>query len=149
MKPFESAAVEEAFAACPPAMRKRLLTLRDLIFKTAASTAGVGEIAETLKWGQPAYVTSQSKSGNTIRIGWRKGNPSPYAVYFNCHTTLVDTFRTLFPREFRYEGNRAIVFNELDIVPTRTLRFCIATALTYQRDKATPVARNPGHGPRR
>jgi hypothetical protein len=53
------------------------------------------------------------------------------------------------PREFRYEGNRAIVFNESDIVPTRTLRFCIATALTYHRDKATPVARNPGHGPRR
>ena len=149
MKHFGSAAVEQAFAAYPPAMRKRLLTLRDLIFKTAASTAGVGEIEETLKWGEPAYVTSQSKSGSTVRIGWKKRDPSQYAVYFNCQTTLVDTFRTLFPREFKYEGNRAIVFDESDTVPTKTLSVCIAAALTYHRDKAIPIARNPRPGPRR
>ncbi len=141
MKPFENAAVEQAFAAYPPAMRKRLLALRDLIFETAAATAGVGEIEETLKWGEPAYVTAQSKSGSTVRIGWKKASPSQYAVYFNCQTHLVDTFRTLFPGEFRYEGNRAIVFNESDTVATKYLSFCLAAALTYHRNKSPALTR--------
>lgn len=40
--------------------------------KTAASTDGGGPIEETLKWGDPAYVTSATKSGSTIRVVWKK-----------------------------------------------------------------------------
>ena len=136
MKPFESAAVAQAFEAYPVNFRRQLLALRELIFQTAASTKGVGMIEETLKWGEPAYVTSQSKSGSTVRIGWKKSNPSQYAMYFHCQTNLVDTFRALFPSEFKFEGNRAIVFNEHDAVPADSLAFCIAAALTYHRSKA-------------
>ena len=136
MKPFESAAVAQAFEAYPVNFRRQLLALRELIFQTAASTEGVGMIEETLKWGEPAYVTSQSKSGSTVRLGWKKSNPSQYAMYFHCQTNLVDTFRALFPTEFKFEGNRAIVFNEHDAVPTDSLAFCIAAALTYHRSKA-------------
>ena len=136
MKPFDNAAVAQAFEAYPVNFRRQLLALRELIFQTAASTEGVGMIEETLKWGEPAYVTSQSKSGSTVRIGWKKSNPSQYAMYFHCQTNLVDTFRALFPTEFKFEGNRAIVFNEHDAVPTDSLAFCIAAALTYHRSKA-------------
>lgn len=136
MKPFENAAVARAFEAYPVDFRRKLLALRELIFQTAASTEGVGMIEETLKWGEPAYVTSQSKSGSTIRIDWKKSNPSQYAMYFHCQTNLVDTFRVLFPSEFKFEGNRAIVFNEHDAVPTDALAFCIAAALIYHRSKA-------------
>ena len=58
MRPFDNAAVAQAFAAYPPAMRRKLLALRELIFKTAASTKGVGKLEETLRWGEPAYITS-------------------------------------------------------------------------------------------
>ena len=136
MKPFDNAAVAQAFEAYPVNFRRQLLALRELIFQTAASTEGVGMIEETLKWGEPAYVTSQSKSGSTVRIGWKKSNPSQYAMYFHCQTNLVDTFRALFSSEFKFEGNRAIVFNEHDAVPTDSLAFCIAAALTYHRSKA-------------
>ena len=135
MKPFADAAVERAFDAYPPAMRRKLLALRALIFRTAASTEGVGELEETLKWGEPAYLTSQSRSGSTIRIDWKKARPAQYAMYFNCQTSLVDTFRSLFPREFHYEGNRAIVFDAAGKVPADALAFCIAAALTYHRKK--------------
>ena len=135
MKPFESVAVAHVFDAYPPAMRRKLLALRDLIFKTAASMDGVGELEETLKWGEPAYATSQSGSGSTVRINRVKKSPSQYAIYFNCQTSLVETFRTLFPTDFRFEGNRAIIFSESDTVPTDALRFCIAAALTYHRSK--------------
>jgi hypothetical protein len=135
MKPIKNALAAKALAAYPPGMRRKLMRLRRLILDTAARTDGVGEIEETVKWGEPAYVTSKSKSGSTVRIGWKKSKPSQYAVYFNCQTMLVDTFRTLFPNDFKYEGNRAIVFGEDDVVPVRELSFCIAAALTYHRDK--------------
>ena len=135
MTPYANAAVAQAFAACPPAMRRKLLALRELIFQTAASTPGVGPLEETLKWGEPAYVTSQSKSGSTVRIAWKKARPAQVAMYFNCQTSLVQTFRTLFPTEFKFEGNRAIVFDEADAMPADALALCIAAALTYHRAK--------------
>ena len=133
MRPFENASVAQVFETYPRPMRRKLLALRDLIFKTAVSTKGVGKLEETLKWREPAYVTAESKSGSTIRIDWKKGRPSQYAVYFHCQTNLVQTFRTLFPNDLRFEGNRAIVFSESDTVPTDSLGFCIAAALTYHR----------------
>jgi hypothetical protein len=131
MRPFDNPAVRLAFDGFPPPVRERMLQLRQLIFDTAASTPGVGALEETLKWGEPAYLTSQSKSGSTVRINWKKSRPSQYAVLFNCHTTLIETFRTLFPDDFTYEGNRAILFDKAGIVPIDALSFCIAAALTY------------------
>ncbi len=113
-----------------------MLALRAMVFEVAATTAGVGALQETLKWGEPAYLTTASKSGSTIRMAPRKGSSTQYALYFNCQTTLVDSFRTLFPHEFRYEGNRAIVFDTAQKLPTRALKFCLAMALTYHRAKS-------------
>lgn len=141
MKSFENAAVARVFADYPPKMRRKLLALRRLIFVTAESTEGVGKLEETLKWGEPAYVTSRSKSGSTVRIAPKKANPSQYAVYFHCRTNLVETFRTLFPAELKFEGNRAIVFDDSDAVPTDSVAVCIAAALTYHRNKAAALRR--------
>jgi hypothetical protein len=135
MKPFENAAVAQAFDAYPPKMRRKLLVLRQLIFDTAAITDGVGEIEETLKWGEPAYLTSQSKSGSTIRIAWKESHPTQYSMFFHCQTNLVETFRTVFSGDFKFEGNRRLFFEENDAVPQDALAFCIAAALTYHRDK--------------
>jgi hypothetical protein len=137
VSPFQNAVVAQVFEAYPSNVRKKLLALRELIFKTAASTQGVGELEETLKWGEPAYITSKSKSGSTVRIDWKKSKPSQYAMYFHCQTNLVETFRTLFPNEFKFESNRAIIFTESEVVPTDSLAFCVAAALTYHRRKDT------------
>ncbi len=135
MKPFQSAAVASKFEAYPPKIRRKMMALRRLILETAAATREVGEIEETLKWGEPAYVTSQTRSGSTVRIDLKKAKPRQYAMYFNCQTNLVETFRTLFPRDFKYEGNRAIVFDEDEVVSVRILEFCIVAALTYHRSR--------------
>ena len=107
------------------------MALRTLILEVAAQTQGVGALEESLKWGEPAYVTTVSKSGSTIRIAWKKARPTQYAMYFNCQTTLVDSFKTMFPTAFKFEGNRALVFDEQDEVPVAALRICIEMALTY------------------
>jgi len=136
MRKFRNPAVALAFEAYPSGIRRKLLALRELILATARSTDGVGELEETLKWGEPAYVTSRSKSGSTVRIGWKKAKPSQYAIYFNCQTSLVETFKTIFPGDFRFEGNRAIVFAEAEPLPTESLSFCVAAALTYHLRKS-------------
>jgi Domain of unknown function (DU1801) len=132
MKRFESQAVAAAFNGYPPSVRARLLSLRELIFEVAAETPGVGAIEETLKWGEPAYLTTETKSGSTIRIAWKKAQPDHYSMYFICTTNLVTTFRSLFPSDFEYEGNRAINFTAEEEIPEDSVRFCIAAALTYR-----------------
>jgi Domain of unknown function (DU1801) len=134
MTPFHSPPVAATFAGYPAGARKKLMRLRELIFAVAKATPNVGEIEETLKWGEPAYVTAASKSGSTIRIAWKKSMPKQYAMYFICTTTLVAvTFRTRFPQEFQYEGSRAIVFDLDHTAPEDALRFCIAAALAYHQ----------------
>ena len=135
MKAFENDAVAAAFKSYPVSIRAKLLSLRSLIYEMAACTDGVGILEESLRWGEPAYLTTQSKSGTTLRIAWKKKHPSQYGMYFHCQTNLVDTFRTLFTNEFKFEGNRGIIFEESDIVPEDALQFCIVAALTYHRDK--------------
>ena len=117
-------------------MRPKLAALRRLILDTAKSTEGVGAIEETLKWGQPSFVTSETGSGSTIRIDAVKSDPKRYAMYFHCQTNLVASFRQLYPKAFAYEGNRAIVFDVDKSVPEAALRHCIALALTYHARKA-------------
>ncbi len=141
MTPFQSPAVAALFDAYPTAVRTRLLALRELIFDTAAATDGVGEIDETLKWGEPAYLTSASGSGSTLRINRVRGDAGRYALYVNCKTNLVETFKTLFPGEFRFEGQRAIVFDVAEPVQRDALSFCIAAALTYHRRKTSAQPR--------
>ena len=133
--PFDDPAVAAVFEACPPAVRKRLLRLRSLIFKAAAETEGVGALEETLKWGQPSYLTSETKSGSTIRIDRHKSGDGRYAMFFHCQTHLVDTFREIFRDELAYEGNRAIVLDAEQDVPEDALRHCVAMALTYHLNK--------------
>jgi hypothetical protein len=92
-------------------------------------------LEETLRWGAPAYLTRQSGSGSTIRLGCPKSQPGHCAVYFNCNTDLVDSFRTLFPQELHFEGNRAIVFGPDEPIDKQALALCIGAALTYHRDR--------------
>jgi hypothetical protein len=139
--PFESADVAQVFATYPTHARRMLMAMRELVFETAEATAGVGRLEETLKWGEPAYLTSQSKSGSTVRIAWKKSAPQQVAVYFNCQTHLIETFRTLFPTRLRFEGQRAIVFDVSETLPSDALAFCLSVALTYHRNKASPPVR--------
>jgi hypothetical protein len=133
-RPFPNADVAGVFRAYPPTVKARLMRLRDLIFETASATPGVGEIDETLKWGQPSYLTSQSGSGTTVRIDRAKGADGEVAIYVSCLTDLVATFRERYPK-LRYEGKRAIHLRAEDHLNEAALRHCIALALTYHLRK--------------
>jgi len=133
---FENNSVAEVFSRYPESIREKLLYLRQLILDTASKLEGVGDLEETLKWGEPSYLTPETKSGSTIRIHSVKGSPDEYAIYFNCQTTLVDGFRKKFPTKFRFGGNRSIIFRIKDKVPVKELEDCISAALTYHQKKS-------------
>ena len=83
---IEDARVAEVFAGYPGRTREKLLVLRCLILETAADTPGVGGLQETLKWGQPSYLTAESKSGTTVRIGPYGSSGSKHALYVHCQS---------------------------------------------------------------
>jgi hypothetical protein len=127
--------VAAAFAAFPERVRARLLEARDLIFETAANIEGVGPLTETLKWGEPAYLTEVTRSGSTIRLGWLRSSERECAVLFNCRTTLVDDFRERFPDIFAFEKNRALLLDAGKPLPRAPLSTCLGMALTYHRQR--------------
>jgi len=126
--------VAAIFSNYPKPLRTKLLALRRLIFDTANVTNGVGALEETIKWGQVSYLTSESKSGSTIRIDQVKSATNQYAVFFHCQTSLVETFRELYP-ELTYGGNRSILLDGAKQLPKEALRHCVALALTYHVNK--------------
>jgi hypothetical protein len=132
---IDNAQVAAVFRSYPRSVAAKLLALRRLILDVASRTEGVGRVEETLRWGQPSYLTEQSGSGSTIRIDRVRSRPGRYAMYFHCRTALVEPFRRRYPGTFRYEGNRAILFETNEKVPVGALRRCIALALTYHRSR--------------
>lgn len=132
MDEIENPEVAEVFNMYPKHMRQKLMHLRQLVLDTASETEGITTLEETLKWGEPSYVT---KGGSTIRMGWKESKPDQYALYFNCNTRLVDTFKERYGNEFKFEGNRAIVFNESDVLPIDEVKHCILLSLTYHSRK--------------
>ncbi len=127
--PEMPAPVASVFAAYPVGIKAKLLGLRRIVLGVAAKMDV--ELEETLKWGQPAYV---SKGGSTIRIDRLKGDASRVAMFFICHTDLIATFRELYP-ELSYEGNRAILLDARSRLPEDALRHCVSLALSYRSRK--------------
>ncbi|WP_295808594.1 DUF1801 domain-containing protein [uncultured Nitratireductor sp.] len=130
---FPAPEIADAFAAFPATVRPRLLRARTLILETAYRTEGVGHVEETLKWGQPAYLTPDTKSGSTIRLGVPRSQPDGWALFVHCQTDLVQQFRTHYPGHFTFEEARALLFKADEEIPERALSHCIALALTYHR----------------
>ena len=127
--------VRATFDSYPAPVRRRLLELRELILSTAAETPGVGPLEETLKWGEPSFLTSETRSGTTVRIAPVRDEADKFALYVNCQTSLIETLRARHP-DLDYRGTRAVAFSVDEPLPAAA-RDCVAAALTYHRAKKT------------
>lgn len=131
--------VDAAFSAFDPQVRDLLMQCRTLVFDTAAEVDGVGQITETLKWGQPSYLTQTTAAGSTIRLAMaapESGTAAPCpALYVHCATDLIEQFKTFYPNTFEYQGKRALIITRDIGSVTAELRHCIALALTYKLRK--------------
>lgn len=124
-------AVAEAFAQVPRSAKARLLGIRRLIFELSEEMETVGPITETLRWGEPAYLTQATKSGTTIRLGRSRSAPKDAAIFFNCQTSLAEEFRMQFADVFRFEKNRAVIIPHERALPEKAVKFCLCRALNY------------------
>lgn len=135
MEPFQDSNVKAVFDAYSNDVKAKMMALRQLIFETASRIDGVGPLAETLKWGQPSYLTAQSKTGTTVRIDRIKAAPGHYGIFVHCQTSLLTTYRELYRDELSFDGNRCVTFAVNEELPADAVRHCIGLALTYHRDK--------------
>lgn len=135
LKIIKDPKVELKFKIYPQEIKSKLAYLRSLIIETASENTTIEEIEETLKWGEPSYLV---KNGSTIRIDWKANTPNQYAVYFKCTSKLVPTFKEVYGDIFKYEKNRAILFDLNDKIPKTELKECIGLALKYHSIKNIP-----------
>ena len=128
-------AVHSVFENYPDDVREKLLNIRRIIIETAQEASGVEILEETLKWGEPSYL---SRHGSTVRVDWKTKNPNQYAIYFKCTSKLVPTFKRIYGELFTYERDRAIIFEMEDEIPENELKNCIRAALEYHKRKRKP-----------
>jgi len=123
----------------PGDLRKALLQLRAMILETAGRNKTIGNLEETLKWGQASYLTVKPKTGTTIRIDRDTSDAGDVALYVNCQSSLVSDWRGLFP-QITFGGDRSVHFRLDEPLPEAELRQMITMALTYHLKKRKSVA---------
>lgn len=131
--PFQEEGVAAAFEAFETKEREALLELRALIFEVAAQNPQIGELVETLKWGQPAYLPKRVKVGTTIRLGIPK--TGGFGLYTHCQTCVMGDFSSQHGSALKFDGNRGVLFEEGAQIPKEALCILIERALTYHLDK--------------
>lgn len=127
--------VRNRFGEYPENARDRLEELRNLVLRVV-SDLELGEVDESLKWGEPSYSV---KTGSPLRMDWKMKSPNNYYLFFNCQTKLVDTFRELYGEVLETQGNRAIVLSLSEPLPETIIKHCLELALTYQQRKDLPL----------
>ena len=80
-------------------------------------------------------LTEATKSGTTIRLGWKPATPNTAQILVHCSTTLVNEWRDLYAGTLAFSGTRAIDLDMTAPLPRPELAHCIAMALTYHSRK--------------
>lgn len=126
--------VENRVGAFPEAAQKRFLEIRSLIYRVAQEHH-LGELEETLKWGQPSYLC---KYGSTPRVDWQPRYAESIDLFFNCKTSLIETIKEVYAEVFDYRGNRVIALPLIKPLP-HELETCVLMALNYHKLKKLPL----------
>lgn len=102
----------------------------------AQRSALVTELAESVKWRQPSYL---SNCGSALRLAWSEKSPHVVQMYVNCQTSLGETYRELYGDVLELRGHREIVLSLQQPLPVDVLSHCIELALHYKRLRALPM----------
>lgn len=123
--------VLEKLNGYPEPAKLALLTIRNWIDEVAQQD-NLDEVEETFKWGEPAYLVKQ---GSTIRMDYKRKYQGKIALYFNCKTQLIDTFKEVYSNEFEYQGNRLMLIDLNKPLPEASIKHCLSLALNYHKLK--------------
>lgn len=115
----------------PQTAQARFQELRKIVIETAAAHAAVGPLTETLKWGEPSFLTQIGRSGSTLRIAWKAKHPTEIGLFVICHTDLIEQVRTHYPTAFRYDGSRAAYQCLTQPIPSDAVSYLAMRAQTF------------------
>lgn len=128
-------AVKDRFDKYPESARIMLEELRNLVFQTA-SELDLGEVNESLKWGEPSYSV---KIGSPLRMDWKPKYPHQVSVFVNCKSLLIKTYKEVYGNTLQYVGNRELVFPVSEPLPLLELKGCFSMALQYHKLRTLPL----------
>ncbi|MEM8750618.1 MAG: DUF1801 domain-containing protein [Pseudomonadota bacterium] len=126
--------ISEAINRWDTETRTHFKEVRKRIFAVADQHAQIGSIEETLKWGEPSYLTVRPKSGSTLRVSTNRED-GRLTLFVNCQTDLIDQIKTRYPDAFDYHGKRSVVFKSTSGSDADALDHVIALVLTYHSRK--------------
>lgn len=129
--PEPAAGVGEYLSARSAPARESLLELRNLVFQVAAEDPRIGPLTETLKWGEPAYLTSKTGAGTTLRLAMKKGKAERIGMFFHCQTRVAERIEELYPETFEFDGTRGLLFAPGAELPVEAVKGCMTLVLTY------------------
>lgn len=122
--------VAAAVASWPPRAQAAFHTIRGLL-REIATDPRIGPLTETLKWGEPAFLTEATKSGSALRVAWKARAPGRIGLYVNCRTSLAETVREIHPYAFTFEGRRGLLVALDRPLPEQAVRHAADLALRY------------------
>lgn len=121
--------VQAVYDACPPPVRHGLHQLRGLILAQADLMPQIGPVTESLRWGQPAFLTLDSGAACSLRIGPVKGQG--FGLFVHCQTGLIAAFAAGAGVGLRFGGTRAVLFDPSDRIDPAQISVLIGQALGY------------------
>lgn len=128
--------VADVYVACGTDAQDRLMQIRTLIFRVAGEDSAIGPLTETLKWGQPSYLTEKTKSGTTLRLG---ASDETVSLFVHCQSHVAEQWRAQYGDTLDIIGNRELRLPATGPIPEDPVRHCIAMALTcHARKKSSP-----------
>ena len=125
--------VKHVISRYPTAARAGVMALRKLIYDVASEHPQTSPLIETLRWGQPAYLTA-SRAGSTLRLGLHKD--AQFALFAHCQTSIIRTYAETFPGWDRFDGNRAVLFDDVSQIEPERLAHLVRHGLTYHLSDA-------------
>jgi hypothetical protein len=116
--------IAKFFDAMPVDVAQLLGDARLEIFRISGEAEGIGPLTETLKWGEPAYLTEAPKTGTTLRLGQIGGRA---ALMVPCSTTIIEDARAVFGEQPEFSGKRGLILGG----ERQVFDYVVNAALTY------------------
>ena len=120
----------------PADILSRYDEFRTLVFELANKISELKWLEESVKWGELSF---RSNIGSPFRFGWSSKSPNQFGIYFVCTTTLIETFKKLYPDFFHFDANRGLIFNADEAFPKEPFSHCIELALRYKKVRNLPL----------
>ncbi len=119
----------------PETTLTRYQEFKELVLETADSIDDIKWLEENIKWNELSF---RSNIGSPFRFGWNSKSPDQFGIYFICSTTLIETFKQLYPDFFTFDGNRGLIFELNQAFPIEPLSHCLKLALRYKKIRDLP-----------